>query len=53
MITLVLKIFAFVLFVIAAVWNPAAPSPWFDRLVAAGLACWVMAEILAGTPILR
>jgi hypothetical protein len=48
MLTLILLVFAFVLFAIAAIWNPQAPSPWFSRLVAAGLACWVLSLILAG-----
>lgn len=45
--TIVLLVFAFVLFAIAAVWNPASPSPWFGRLVAAGLAFWLAASIFA------
>jgi len=48
MLTQILIVFAFVLFVIAAVWNPAPPSPWFGRLVAAGLACWALSKILLG-----
>jgi hypothetical protein len=47
----ILLVFAFVLFTIAAVWNPSAPSPaapWFGRLIAAGLACWVLADVLGG-----
>lgn len=47
--TLILRVFAFVLFTIAAFWNPAPPSPWFGRLVAAGLACWVASDIFTGT----
>lgn len=38
-------VFAFVFFVIAALWNP---EPYRDRLVAAGLAFWVLAS-LAGS----
>jgi hypothetical protein len=48
MIGLILLVFAFVLFTIAAVWQPAPPSPWFGRLVAAGLACWVLSVLLSG-----
>jgi len=48
---LVLLVFAFVLFVIAAVWNPQPPSPWFGRIVAAGLAFWVAAELITHTPL--
>jgi len=39
-----------VLFLIAAIWNPAPPSPWFGRIVAAGLACWVLVDILTRLP---
>jgi hypothetical protein len=48
---LILLVFAFVLFAIAGFWNPPAPSPWFGRLVAAGLAFWVLSVILAGHPL--
>jgi hypothetical protein len=44
---LILEIFAFVFFAIAAVWNPS-PEPWFHRLVASGLACWVLSVIVGG-----
>ena len=37
---LVLLVFAFVLFVLAALPYPPA-EPYWHRLVAAGLACWV------------
>lgn len=50
-IVLILRVFAFVLFAIAAFWNPAPPSPWFDRLVASGLAFWVLSDIVTGFPI--
>lgn len=53
MLTLILLVFAFVLFAIAGGWNPQPPSPWFSRLVAAGLAFWVLAEILGRTPALQ
>lgn len=37
---LILTVFAFVLFVLAAL--PYSPAdPWRNRLIAAGLACWV------------
>ena len=52
MLTLILLVFAFVLFSIAAIWNPAPPSPWFGRLVAAGLAFWVLSVLLAGHPLI-
>lgn len=43
---LILQVFAFVLFFIAAVFNSVAPhSP---RLVAAGLCFWVASEIFGG-----
>lgn len=51
--SLILIMFAFVLFTIAAIWNPAPPSAWFGRLVAAGLACWVLAEIITKIPLFR
>jgi hypothetical protein len=44
----ILIVFAFVLEAIAAGWNPPPPSPWFGRLVAAGLACYFLSLILAG-----
>jgi hypothetical protein len=40
---LILMVFAFVFFVIAAKWNPPG---WY--FVAIGLACWVLAEIIGG-----
>ena len=47
-ISLVLKVFAFVLFAIAAIWGPASPEPTRPRLIAAGLACWVASDIFSG-----
>lgn len=44
----ILMVFAFVLFVIAAFLAPADPNPQWRRLVAAGLACWSLAIILVG-----
>jgi hypothetical protein len=43
----ILMVFAFVLFAIAAIWNPA-PDPQRGRLIAAGLACWSLSIILSG-----
>jgi hypothetical protein len=35
------------LFAISAIWSPApAPDPWHNRLIAAGLACWVLSELV-------
>jgi hypothetical protein len=45
MLGLILLIFALVLFVVAAVINPA--EPWRGKLALLGLACWVAAEIFA------
>jgi hypothetical protein len=42
---LILMIFAFVLFTIAA-WSWAQAAPYHGRLVAAGLACWALAQII-------
>lgn len=48
MVGTILVVFALVLFAIAAIWNPQPqPSPWFGRLIAAGLAC-LAASILFG-----
>jgi hypothetical protein len=47
-VNLILLIFAFVLFTIAAVWNPPSTSPWFSRLVAAGLAFLTASMIWGG-----
>ena len=40
--TLVLLVFAFVLFFLAAI---PLTAPWYPRLIAAGLACWGGAEL--------
>ena len=45
MLTLILLVFAFVCFALAAFWNPSPPRL---NLVAAGLAFWVLSLILAG-----
>lgn len=44
-ITLILMVLAFCLFVIAGGW-PAPPEPMRGRLIAAGLAAWVLAELV-------
>ena len=44
--TLILLVFAFVCFVLAALWNPPPPRPVLGWL---GLAFWVLAEILGHT----
>jgi hypothetical protein len=54
MLSLILRVFALVLFLIAAFVNPV--DPWRGRLMCVGLACWVGADILvgvAGAPLLR
>jgi hypothetical protein len=48
MLTTILLVFAFVLFAIAAAWNA---EPYRYRLVAAGLACWSLAELVGHLPL--
>lgn len=48
MLSLILMVFAFVLFVIAGCF--AIPDPWKNRLVCFGLGCWVLSEILGKVP---
>jgi len=48
MLTLILLVFSFVCFALAAFWNPAPPRV---NLIAAGLAFWVLSVILAGHPL--
>lgn len=48
MLSLILLVFAFVLFAVAAIWNP---EPYRERLIASGLAFWVLSVILAGHPL--
>jgi len=48
MLTMILLVFSFVCFVLAALWNPAPPRV---NLVAAGLAFWVLSVLLAGAHI--
>jgi lipopolysaccharide export LptBFGC system permease protein LptF len=43
MLTLILLVFAFVCFALSAVWNPGPPR---FNLLSAGLAFWVLAELL-------
>lgn len=45
MLTEILLVFAFVFFAVAAAWNP---EPYRYRLVATGLAFWVLSLLLAG-----
>lgn len=46
MLSLILLVFAFVLFVVAGALNPA--EPWRGRLLCFGLACLVAAELFGG-----
>lgn len=48
MLTLILLVFAFVCFALAAFWQPNPPRV---NLIAAGLAFWVLSVILAGHPL--
>ncbi len=45
MIGTILLVFAFVLFTLAAL---PLGSPYWNRLIAAGLACWVLSVLLGG-----
>jgi len=45
----ILLVFAFVLFVLAGLGLPSPPVPR-GNLIGWGLACWVLAEILMHTP---
>jgi len=47
MLTLILLVFAFVLFCVAGM-APVSEPPWRSRLACLGLACWVLAELLKG-----
>ena len=53
MIQTILLVFAFVLFAIAAGAPAPQPYPWYGRLVASGLACWVLSVLLGGWHIIR
>jgi hypothetical protein len=46
MLSTILLVFAFVLFVLAAIGIPNPPQRW--NLVAAGLAFWVLSVLLSG-----
>jgi hypothetical protein len=48
MLTLIFLVFAFVCFALAAFWNPNPPR---INLIAAGLAFWVLSEILGHYPV--
>ena len=48
MLILILLVFSFVCFALAAFWQPNPPRV---NLIAAGLAFWVLTIILAGHPI--
>lgn len=50
MLTMILLVFAFVLFVVAGL-IPQPPAPaWNWRLLCFGLACWVLSELLGHAP---
>lgn len=49
MLSLILLVFALVLFFIAAAVNPV--EPWRGRLLCFGLACWVGAELIRNVPL--
>ena len=51
MVTLILLVLGFVLFLLAGCGIPPAGPRW--NLVALGLACVTLAEILARTPVIR
>ena len=48
MLTLILLVFALVLFCIAAFVNPV--DPWRGKLCCIALACWVASELIARLP---
>lgn len=50
MVSLILLVAAFVMFVLAAIWPlwGAPPEPHRFSLVAGGLACWALSALLAG-----
>jgi len=52
MLTLILLVFAFVLFVTAAFLQPTA-EPWKGRLCCLGLACLALADILRNSSLLH
>ena len=53
MISLILMLFGFVLFVLAGLNippQPAPPNPSRPNFIAWGLACWILAEVLKVAP---
>lgn len=50
MLPLILLVFAFVLFAVAAA---LTAHPWQSRIALSGLACWVLSELLTKVPLLR
>lgn len=52
MLSVILMVFAFVLFVVAGLYQSPNP-PWSPRFVCWGLACWVLADLVTKVPILR
>jgi hypothetical protein len=52
MLSLILLVFAFVLFIVAGALAIPEP-PWKTRLICFGLACWVFSELLKGVPALK
>lgn len=51
MLSLILLVFALVLFIVAALVNPA--EPWRGKLLCFGLACLAGAEIVRSAPLLH
>lgn len=51
MLSLILLVFAFVLFLVAAFFVPPE-QPWRSKLGLLGLACWVLAGIISQAPAL-
>jgi hypothetical protein len=52
MLSLILYVFALVLFMLAGFVNLPSDNPWRSRLVCFGLACMVGAEIASHAPLL-
>lgn len=48
MLSLILLVFAFVLFAVAGLVDPA--QPWHNRLVCYGLACFALSFVVEGLP---
>jgi uncharacterized membrane-anchored protein YjiN (DUF445 family) len=51
MLSLILLIFALVLFLISAFVNPV--DPWRGKLCCIAFACWVGAELISRVPLLK